>query len=78
MGQKATKDEYPTGAGGPCQKRGGSESQQKMNRHPTGAGGPCQKRGGSESQQKMNIQQEVGHVKKGRIRNVYWDPTRKI
>ena len=26
---------------------------------------------------KMNIQQEVGSVKKGRIRNVNWDPTRK-
>ena len=37
--------------------------------YPTG-GGPCQNRGESESQQKMNIQQEVGHVKKGRIRNV--------
>ena len=28
--RKSTKDEYPTG-GGPRQKRGGSESQQKMN-----------------------------------------------
>ena len=28
--RKSTEDEYPTG-GGPCQKRGGSESQQKMN-----------------------------------------------
>ena len=43
--------------------------------YPIG-GGSCQKRGGlgkrdrSESQQKMNIQQEVGHVKKGRIRNI--------
>ena len=36
------------------------------------------KRGGSESRQKMNIQQEVGHVKKkGKIRNVNWDLTRK-
>ena len=30
VGQKVNKDEYPTG-GGPRQKRGGSESQQKMN-----------------------------------------------
>ena len=52
--RKSTEDEYPTG------------------------GGACQKRGGSESQQKMNIRNRRWAMsKKGRIRNVNWDPTRK-
>ena len=76
--RKSTKDEYPTGDE-PCQKRGGSESQQKMNIQQE-VGYIMSKKGVVRRSTKDEYPTGGGpYQKKGRIRNVTdWDPTMQV